>query len=83
MVNERGNGFERYAGQTSPGGFCQAFGIPAALSVLLNIGFGKIHVDADVSEKVYSEVSKIRYRTVAPFMIRAEKTNDRYLYGFA
>lgn len=51
------------------------------IPALLNTGFGRIHVDADVSEKVYNEISKIRYRTINPFMIQAEKTNDRYLYG--
>ncbi|AKL96324.1 methyltransferase type 11 [Clostridium aceticum] len=48
---------------------------------LLNIGFGKIMVDADVSEKIHNEVSKARYRTIPPFMIRAEKTDKKYLYG--
>jgi ubiquinone/menaquinone biosynthesis C-methylase UbiE len=51
------------------------------IPVLLNIGFGKIHIDADVSDKISSEVSKVRYRTIPPFMIRAEKTDTRYLYG--
>jgi ubiquinone/menaquinone biosynthesis C-methylase UbiE len=51
------------------------------IPVLLNIGFGKISVDADVSEKISNEVSKVRYRTIPPFMIRAEKTGTRYLYG--
>jgi len=51
------------------------------IPVLLNIGFGNILVDADVSEKIQSEVSMVRYRTMPPFMIRAEKTETKYLYG--
>lgn len=48
---------------------------------LLNLGFGKIYVDADLSEQISDEISKIRYRTIPPFMIRAEKTDIKYLYG--
>ncbi len=51
------------------------------IPALLDIGFGKILVDADVSEKIQNEVSKVRYRTIPPFMIRAEKTDRKYLYG--
>lgn len=51
------------------------------IPVLLNIGFGKIFIDADVTEKIRDEISKIRYRTIPPFIIRAEKTGARYLYG--
>lgn len=51
------------------------------IPALLDIGFGKILVDADVSEKIFNEVSKVRFRTIPSFMIRAEKTDKEYLYG--
>lgn len=51
------------------------------IPVLLNLGFGNILVEADVSGKISDEISKTRYRTVPPFMIRAEKTGTQYLYG--
>lgn len=51
------------------------------IPVLLNLGFGRICVDGDLSAKISDEISKKRYRTIPPFMIRAEKTDTRYLYG--
>ncbi|AFQ42599.1 class I SAM-dependent methyltransferase [Desulfosporosinus meridiei] len=51
------------------------------IPVLLSLGFGKIYVEGDLSEKISDEISKVRYRTIPPFMIRAEKTDVRYLYG--
>ncbi|EHQ91111.1 class I SAM-dependent methyltransferase [Desulfosporosinus youngiae] len=49
--------------------------------VLFNLGFGKIYVEGDLSELISDEISKVRYRTMPPFMIRAEKTEVNYLYG--
>jgi ubiquinone/menaquinone biosynthesis C-methylase UbiE len=61
--------------------FCSSVRRPQwDIPVLLNLGFGRISIDADVGEKIHDEFSKIRYRTVPPFMIRAEKTDRRYLF---
>lgn len=51
------------------------------IPVLLDLGFGRIYVDGDLSEVISDEISKVRYRTIPPFMIRAEKTGSKYLYG--
>ena len=52
------------------------------MPVLLSLGFGRIYVDSDLTSEFCDEIFKVRYRTVPPFMIRAEKTETRYLYGF-
>lgn len=41
---------------------------------LLDLGFGKIFIDDDITESAFDEIEKIRYRTSPMFMIRAEKT---------
>jgi SAM-dependent methyltransferase len=51
------------------------------IPVLLSLGFGRICVDSDLTNEICNEIIKVRYRTVPPFMIRAEKTETRYLYG--
>lgn len=51
------------------------------IPVLMNLGFGKIFVDTDVSEKICDEGSKISSRTMPLFMIRVQKTSENYLYG--
>lgn len=51
------------------------------IPVLMNMGFGKIFVDTDVTERIGDESSKINNRTTPLFLIRVQKTNENYLYG--
>lgn len=44
---------------------------------LLDIGFKKILVDADITAIAYDEIEKVLYRSIPMFMIRAEKATGQ------
>lgn len=50
------------------------------IPVLLNLGFGKIYVEGDLSEVISDEISKVRYAPYHP-LIRRVRVYARHLLG--